>query len=73
MNLLTLLYGCIWLYMFSPVIVTIVVGLYLSALFSPLVAIFMMLFIAGLYWTFIWMPVRAKFYKLDKEFMEATK
>ena len=68
-----MLYGCIWLYICSPIMVAAISGLYLCTLFHPLVAIFLMLFVICFYWCCIWMPVRAKFYKLDKEFTEMVK
>ena len=70
MRLKCLVYGVFWLYIMSPVFVTIISGLYLSSVFHPLVAVFVMLFIACLYWCLIWMPVRSKFYELDKEFRD---
>ena len=67
------LYGFLWLYFCSPWIVFIVLACMTTQPMPDLWEIVHVVFGTWFYLYHIWLPVRRKCYKLDKEFGERTK
>jgi len=62
----TALYGLFWLYLLNPIFIGLLVGAIIENHFKSLVMFLLWIPLCYMYYYFIWMRVRRKFYKMDR-------